>query len=223
VHSGLHTARGFFTVRNAGTYDYVVKLATLGQDKYWKKMVLKEIHGGIVLDLASGTGILSEMIMGETNALEVLALDLSLDYVKISKHKRNIESAFNANAEMLPFRNKSCDCIVSSYLAKYVDVDKLVTEISRVLASNGVVVFHDFSYPRSKAIRIIWKFHFKLLCIAGIFIKSWGHIFFELDELIENSTWSDDLLKSLRNHDFINISSTDYTFGTSIVITAKKK
>jgi demethylmenaquinone methyltransferase / 2-methoxy-6-polyprenyl-1,4-benzoquinol methylase len=223
VHSGLHTARGFFTARNAETYDHVVKLATLGQDKHWKKMVLKKIHGDIILDLASGTGILSEMIRGETNALEVLALDLSLDYVKISKRKRNIEAVFNANAEMLPFRNKSCDCIVSSYLAKYVDVDKLVTEINRVLASNGVVVFHDFSYPRSKAIRIIWKFHFKLLCITGLFIKSWRHIFLELDEMIENSRWSEDLLKSLRNHDFVDICSTDYTFGTSIVITAKKK
>jgi ubiquinone/menaquinone biosynthesis C-methylase UbiE len=198
-------------------------LATLGQDKHWKKMVLKKIHGDIILDLASGTGILSEMIRGKTNALEVLALDLSLDYVKISKRKRNIESVFNANAEMLPFRNNSCDCIVSSYLAKYVDVDKLVTEINRVLASNGVVVFHDFSYPRRKAIRIIWKFHFKLLCIAGLFIKSWRHIFLELEEMVENSRWSEDLLKSLRNHDFVDISSTDYTFGTSIVIAAKKK
>lgn len=223
MHSGLHSARGFFTEQNAKTYDHIVRYATLGQDRHWKKILLKKIHGDIVLDLASGTGILSEMIKSGTDALEVLGLDLSLDYVKISKNKRKIRTVFNANAEMLPFRNKSCDCIVSSYLAKYVDIDRLVTEISRVLTPTGVVVFHDFSYPKGKIVRILWKFHFKLLCIAGLLMKSWRHVFFELDKTIEYSSWSEELLRSLRNHGFVDISSTNFTFGTSIMIAAKKK
>jgi demethylmenaquinone methyltransferase / 2-methoxy-6-polyprenyl-1,4-benzoquinol methylase len=189
---------------------------------HWKKKILNKIQGKIVLDLASGTGILSEMIESSTSGLDVLSLDLSFDYAKISNNRRKIRNVVNANAEMLPFRNRSCDCIVSSYLAKYVDINKVVTEISRVITPNGVVVFHDFSYPKNKVVRFLWKSHFKLLRIAGSIVTSWQHVFLELDQMIENSKWSEELLASLRCHGFVEISSTYFTFGTSKMIVAKK-
>jgi demethylmenaquinone methyltransferase/2-methoxy-6-polyprenyl-1,4-benzoquinol methylase len=222
VHSGLHNARDFFTERNANSYDQIVRYATFGRDKHWKKNILTKIHGNTVLDLASGTGILSEMIRNSNNSLEVLSLDLSFDYAKISKNRRKIPTVVNANAEMLPFRNRSCDCIVSSYLAKYVDIDKLVTEISRVITPKGIIIFHDFSYPRNRVIRIVWKLHFKLLCVVGLVITSWRHVFSDLDQMIENSKWSQELLASLRSHGFVEISSMHFTFGTSKMIVAKK-
>jgi demethylmenaquinone methyltransferase / 2-methoxy-6-polyprenyl-1,4-benzoquinol methylase len=222
VHSGLQNARDFFTERNANSYDQVVRYATIGRDKYWKKNILTKIQGNIVLDLASGTGILSEMIRNSNDALEVLSLDLSFDYAKFSKNRRKVPTVINANAEMLPFRNRSCDCIVSSYLVKYVDIDKLVTEVSRVITPNGIVVFHDFSYPRNRVIRIVWKLHFKLLCIAGLVITSWRHVFSDLDQMIEDSKWSQELIASLGNHGFVEISSMYFTFGTSKMIVAKK-
>ncbi len=222
MHSGLHSAKDFFTEQNANTYDQIVRYATIGRDNHWKKNILARIQGNTVLDLASGTGILSEMIRNSNDALEVLSLDLSFDYVKISKNRRKIRTVVNANAEMLPFRNKTCDCIVSSYLAKYVDIDKLVTEISRVITPNGIVVFHDFSYPRNKVIRIGWKLHFKLLCAVGLIVTSWRHVFSELDQLIENSKWSEEVLASLKSHGFVEISSMYLTFGTSNMIVAKK-
>ena len=222
MQSGLHRAKAFFTEQNASTYDQIVRYATIGRDKYWKKNILTKIQGNTVLDLASGTGILSDMIRNNSDALDVLSLDLSFDYVKISKNRRKIRTVVNANAEMLPFRNRSCDCIVSSYLAKYVDIDKLVTEINRVIIPNGIVVFHDFSYPRNKVIRIGWKLHFKLLCAVGLIVASWRHVFSELDQLIENSKWSEEVLASLRSHGFVDINSVYFTFGTSNMIVAKK-
>lgn len=222
MHVGLRNARDFFTERNACTYDQIVRYATVGRDKHWKKNILTKIQGNTVLDLASGTGILSEMIKDSSEAVQVLSLDLSFEYVKISKNRRKIQSVVNANAEILPFRNRSCDCIVSSYLAKYVDIDKLVAEISRVITPNGIIVFHDFSYPTNRVIRIGWKTHFKLLCLIGLVVTSWRHVFSELDQVIENSKWADELLASLRRHGFVEISSTYFTFGTSKMIIAKK-
>ena len=222
MHVGLLNARDFFTERNACTYDQIVRYATVGRDKHWKKNILTKIQGNTVLDLASGTGILSEMIKDSSEAVQVLSLDLSFEYVKISKNRRKIQSVVNANAEILPFRNRSCDCIVSSYLAKYVDIDKMVAEISRVITPNGIIVFHDFSYPTNRVIRIGWKTHFKLLCLIGLVVTSWRHVFSELDQVIENSKWADELLASLRRHGFVEISSTYFTFGTSKMIIAKK-
>lgn len=222
MHVGLRNARDFFTERNANTYDQIVRYATVGRDRHWKRNILAKIQGNTVLDLASGTGILSEMIKNSSEAVQVLSLDLSFEYVKISKNRRRIQSVVNANAEILPFRNRSCDCIVSSYLAKYVDIDKLVTEISRVITPNGIIVFHDFSYPTNRVIRIGWRMHFKLLSLVGLVVTSWRHVFSELDQVIENSKWADELLASLRRHGFVEISSTYFTFGTSKMIIAKK-
>lgn len=223
MHSGLRNARDFFTDRNANTYDQVVRYATIGRDIHWKENILINIKdSNTVLDLASGTGILSEMIRNSSDSVEVLSLDLSFDYVRASKNRRKIRSVVNANAEMLPFRNSSCDCIVSSYLAKYVDIDKLMVEIGRVITPNGIVVFHDFSYPRNKVVRIVWKLYFKLLCAVGSVISPWRHVFCELDKIIEGSKWSNELLASLKSHGFVEISSTYFTFGTSQMIVAKK-
>jgi demethylmenaquinone methyltransferase/2-methoxy-6-polyprenyl-1,4-benzoquinol methylase len=222
VHVGLRNARDFFTERNASTYDQIVRYATVGRDKHWKKNILAKIQGNTVLDLASGTGILSEMIKNSSVAVQVLSLDLSFEYIKISKNRRKTQSVVNANAEILPFRNRSCDCIVSSYLAKYVDIDRLVAEISRVITPNGIIVFHDFSYPTNRVIRIGWRMHFKLLSLVGLVVTSWRHVFSELDQVIENSKWADELLASLRRHGFVEISSTYFTFGTSKMIIAKK-
>lgn len=222
MHSGLRSAKDFFTERNANTYDKIVRYATIGRDVHWKKTILANIKGSkTVLDLASGTGILSEMISNGSDA-EVLSLDLSFDYAKVSKNKRMIRSVVNANAEMLPLRNRSCDCVVSSYLAKYVDIDRLVAEISRVITPKGIVVFHDFSYPRNKVIRTVWKSYFKLLSVAGLVITSWRRVFADLDQIIENSKWSEELLASLRNHKFVEINSMYCTFGTSQIIVARK-
>lgn len=223
VHSGLRNARDFFTKGNADTYDQVVRYATIGRDKHWKNNILTNIKGSTtLLDLASGTGILSEMIRNSSDVVNIFSLDLSFDYARASKNRREIQNVINANAEMLPFRDSSCDCIVSSYLAKYVDIDKLMVEISRVITPNGVVVFHDFSYPRNKVVRLIWKLHFKLLCMVGLVVTPWKQVFSELDKIIESSTWSNELLASLKNHGFIEISSTYFTFGTSQIIVAKK-
>lgn len=222
MHVGLRNARDFFTERNASTYDQIVRYATVGRDKHWKKNILAKIQGNTVLDLASGTGILSEMIKNSSVAVQVLSLDLSFEYIKISKNRRKTQSVVNANAEILPFRNRSCDCIVSSYLAKYVDIDRLVAEISRVITPNGIIVFHDFSYPTNRVIRIGWRMHFKLLSLVGLVVTSWRHVFSELDQVIENSKWADELLASLRRHGFVEISSTYFTFGTSKMIIAKK-
>jgi len=45
------------------TYDGVVSYGTLGKDRYWKRKILEQISdGSSFLDLACGTGILTEKL-----------------------------------------------------------------------------------------------------------------------------------------------------------------
>ena len=84
-------------------------------------------------------------------------------------------------AEVLPYRSESFDAVVSSYLAKYVDIYEVINECWRVLRPGGVVVFHDFTYP-SNLISGLWSRYFALLRLAGRFVTSWKVVFGELDD-----------------------------------------
>ena len=97
---------------------------TFGQDSSWKNQILKIIgRQSSVLDLACGTGILSLMLI-DSAITKVIGLDLVFDYLEIAKKKTKKLFLINGTAEILPYKNECFDSITSSYLAKYVDIEK---------------------------------------------------------------------------------------------------
>lgn len=222
IHNGHASARRFFTSSNAGSYDFVARFATLGQDLAWKRQMLQSLcnnNDNSILELACGTGILSLMIskMGKS----VTGLDLTQGYLITAKRRLDLPLA-QGTAEVLPFKNESFDAIVSSYLSKYVDVCKVVEECRRVLRAGGMVVFHDFTYPRNWAMRSLWNRYFSILRLAGRFMASWKIVFEELDDIISNSEWVNQTEEALDNAKFRNISCKYCTAGTAAIITATK-
>jgi demethylmenaquinone methyltransferase/2-methoxy-6-polyprenyl-1,4-benzoquinol methylase len=218
VHEGHASARRFFTPANAASYGSVVKLATFGQDAAWKQKILKAVGSrNSVLDLACGTGILSSMLAGAGKS--VVGIDLTFEYLRASSHKPHI--LVQGTAEVLPYRSESFDAVVSSYLAKYVNVQNVVDECWRVLRPGGVAVFHDFTYPGG-FMRSLWNTHFALLRVAGNFATSWKVVFEQLDDVIKNSDWVNQTTDALRNRDFQNIDCKYYTAGTAAIVSAEK-
>lgn len=228
LHEGYNYARNFFNANNAATYDYVVSFATLGRDKMWKIQIAKIIGKGksiptTILDLAAGTGILSSMLYQGSYTTTVHSLDLTLDYLKKAKEKHPTLSLINSTAEILPFRPETFDSIVSSYLAKYVDIETVIQESWRVLKHDGVIVFHDFTVPSGPVIEKFWKFHFQVLRLSGRLLKEWAPTFNRLDTLIfKTNPWPDDAIRYLRNAGFVKSSCKRHTLGTSAIVSARK-
>lgn len=220
-NSGYSYAKKFFQQENSFNYDRIVKFATLGMDKYWKKKMIEHVPPNkLVLELASGTGILSSMLLENKN--KVCAIDLTFHYIKISKLKKTNYLTVNGTAEFLPFRKKYFDVIISSYLPKYVDLEKLVDECFESLKNGGIVIFHDFTYPRNRFYRAIWTGYFYLLRTAGIPSLNWSRAFIGLDKVIINSNWHQILPEILSKKGFTEIENKYYTFETSSIISAKK-
>lgn len=216
VHEGHVSARRFFTPANAGSYGSVVRLATFGQDSAWKQKILKAVGShNSVLELACGTGILSSKLAGAGK--NVAGIDLTFEYLRASRHKPN---TLQGTAEVLPYRSESFDAVVSSYLAKYVNVQNVVDECWRVLRPGGIAVFHDFTYPAG-FMRSLWDAHFALLRVAGNFATSWKVVFEQLDDVIKNSDWVNQTTNALRR-DFQNIDCKYYTAGTAAIVSAEK-
>ncbi len=245
IHDGLRTASRFFTSMNASSYDAVVRITTFGQDYIWKKRILDVIDKHhlschcfysslrfstgphMCLDLASGTGLLSSLIKRRGSKeirgeRMVVGLDLTFDYLQVAKKKCSTGELTNGTAEFLPYREESFDSVTSSYLAKYVNVERVVNECWRVLKHNGVLVFHDFTYPSNLLARNFWNAYFMILRSASKMIISWAPVFQELDQVVKMSNWPGQTTKALEDKGFKNISFTLHTMNTAAIVSAKK-
>jgi demethylmenaquinone methyltransferase / 2-methoxy-6-polyprenyl-1,4-benzoquinol methylase len=228
LHDGYSEVRRFFNANNVATYDLIVHYATFGRDKMWKDQIAKIVDNGsllptAVLDLAAGTGILSSILQRRSDKFKIHSLDLTLGYLKKAKEKSRRFSLINSTAELLPYRAEVFDCIVSSYLAKYVDIGTVVQECWRVLKHDGNVVFHDFTFPKNPLVREFWKFHFVLLKFSGRLLKEWAPTFERLDTLIcKTNAWPNDTILYLKKTGFIRISCKYHTLGTSAIVCARK-
>jgi demethylmenaquinone methyltransferase/2-methoxy-6-polyprenyl-1,4-benzoquinol methylase len=223
AHEGLAYAQRFFTPSNAGSYESVARYATLGRDEIWKAKVTAAVASkNIILDLACGTGFLTSMLASAEKV--VVGLDLSLGYLAESRKNgsRHNFQATQGTAEVLPYRDSQFDAVVSSYLAKYVDIRNVVRECERVLRPGGIVVFHDFTLPSRTMMRLLWQFYFRVLTVTGLFMPPWRTVFRELEGVIERSRWEEKTLEALKEFGFVKVTLRYYTGGTAAIISAEK-
>ncbi len=222
VHEGHGIARKFFT-GTSSSYDTVVNITTFGRDASWKRAILDLIPTGNhrVLDLACGTGILTFALAQKVSS--VTGVDLMEENIRVA-NKKAIENAIanvtfcTSAAETIPQQDCSFDFVTASYLPKYCDIELVVKESARVLKRNGVLIMHDFTYPRDSAMRGLWNTYFKILRIAGVFTPSWRPVFNELDHVIKHSRWVDELINAMNKHGFGNVQRKDLTSGTAAIV-----
>ena len=222
-HSPKELAPKFFS-DTAYTYDLVANYATLGQDRKWKSQIIEKISGKSILDLACGTGILTRMIAQKFPNSQILGIDMSQKYLELamknSKNHPNVSYQIQ-HAEKLSLDRKF-DCIVSSYIPKYTDAKLVSQKLRQHLNPNGVVILHDFSYPKNPLIQKLWHALFALLRIAGLFLPSWSFAFVHLPKLIKSSNWMEQYQKELQLQGF-DVHTQYYTFGCSCIITGNLK
>ncbi|MEM2922907.1 MAG: class I SAM-dependent methyltransferase [Candidatus Nitrosocaldus sp.] len=227
MHLGHKVAIRFFK-DTSSTYDKVVRLTTFGQDTVWKRVMLKLVPYGdyTALDLACGTGILTIALRDKVS--RVYGLDLMYNSLLIADSKvKSLNYSdvvlLNAVAEFIPLRDCTVDIITASYLAKYCDIEKVVMECKRLLRGGGIVVMHDFTYPKG-LMRYLWHAYFMLLRrLLGIFMHEWRSVFSELDKVIvERKDWMDELIDALSRHGFNDIGCINLTFNTAAIVYARK-
>ncbi len=211
------------------SYDFMVNLCTLGFDRGWKKKLLEKIPEGStrVLDQACGTGILTFKIAQKLPLSQIVGVDLTQEYLDIAhakarrRRKRNVEFIFGKAEEVL-LRQKF-DCITSSYLAKYAELQSLISNARKMLRDGGVLIMHDFTYPTNRAFAGLWELYFRILqWIGRRKYPKWQAIFEGLPQLIRETKWVAELVDCLKENTFSEISIQWLTLGTSAIVTAKK-
>ncbi|MBW1709888.1 MAG: class I SAM-dependent methyltransferase [Deltaproteobacteria bacterium] len=117
--------------------------------KKWLDQAIPYIQGPRVLEISFGTGYL---LTRYANRFEAYGLDYNEKLV--STARRNLQKAGfsahlqRADAERLPYKNETFDCIVNTMaFTGYPDGKRAMSEIHRVLKKGGRLVMVDINYP----------------------------------------------------------------------------
>ena len=228
MRTGTEIAQRFFA-SNGDTYDRIANLSTLGFDIVWKKKILKKIpHGSrYIIDQACGTGILTLKIAQRFPHSRIVGVDLHEEYLTIARKKA--QDLRLTNVEFIAGRAEDvvldggADCITSSYLAKYADLDLWIANAREMLHEGGVLVIHELTYPTRPAFIGLWNLQFKFLQTYGAWqYPEWGVAFHELPSLLKETRWIEQLKKTLEKNCFSMIKSDSLAFEASAIVTAVK-
>jgi len=211
------------------TYDFMVRLATLGFDIWWKQKILEKIpeKSNRIMDQGCGTGILTFQIARKFPKSRIVGVELRDEYLNIARKKAkalklgNVEWVLGRAEDVL--RDEKFDCITSSYMAQYVEVEALIRNIKKMLRDGGVLIMHDFTYPRNRTFARTWELYFRLLQRLGDWrYPQWREIYYGLPKFLRGSNWVTELTKTLKENAFPDIRVQYLTGSTSAIVWARK-
>ena len=142
----------------AGKYDLTNDVLSLGQDRLWRRAVLKAVdaqRGETVLDIAAGTGTSSEPFADA--GVKVVPADFSLGMLRVGNQRRPDLGFTAADAMRLPFADDSFDAVTMSFgLRNVASVETALAEFLRVTRPGGRLVVCEFSHPTNGAFRKVY-------------------------------------------------------------------
>ncbi len=133
----------------AANYDRTNDLLSLGQDRLWRRAVVKAVDARVgenVLDLAAGTGTSTQPF--QRAGANVIATDFSLGMLRVGKNDLPEIRFVAGDATKLPFKDDAFDAVTISFgLRNVVDIDAALNELRRVTRPQGRLVICEFSHP----------------------------------------------------------------------------
>jgi demethylmenaquinone methyltransferase/2-methoxy-6-polyprenyl-1,4-benzoquinol methylase len=214
---------------NGASYDHIARVSTLGLDGWWKHKILKRLPTTPkrILEQASGTGILTCKIAQRFPGCRIIGVELHDGYLEVARKK--IRDLNLSNVEFIHGRAEDVilegefDCIVSDYLAKYVDLDLLVANAWKMLRKDGLLIMHELTRPTRPLFLALWNLHFKLLQTYGNWSHpEWNMAFNDVPSLLARTRWVDDLAQALRANRFSDIEIEHQILGASAILSARK-
>ena len=164
-------------------YDALNHLLSFNIDKVWRRKAAKATsrnHPKTILDLATGTADLALLLAKHNPESHIIGMDISekmldIGKAKVAKQKKEDQIELRlGDAANLPFEDNTFDVITVAFgVRNFEDLDKGLSEISRVLKPDGQVIILEFSMPEKFPVKQLYRFYFKHLLpfIGGLISK----------------------------------------------------
>jgi malonyl-CoA O-methyltransferase len=147
--------------RAAKTYDAAAALQQEVGHRMLERLDLIRLRPARILDLGAGTGEFSRALLRRYRKADVVALDLALNMLR---HTRGRGGWFRrpgcicGDAERLPFAEGSFQFIFSNLMLQWCqDLEPVFTELRRVLAPGGLLMFTTFGPDTLMELRASWE------------------------------------------------------------------
>lgn len=151
--------------RIAPRYDRLNAVMTLRLDRGWRRATIDaaEIRpGDRVLDVACGTGDLTQAFASQSNAGSVIGVDFTPEMLKVAgakreslpTHARAKVTYAEGDAQNLAFPDASFDVVSIAFgIRNVADPMKALSEFARVLKPGGRLVILEFDRPSFAPVR----------------------------------------------------------------------
>lgn len=215
----------------ADDYDRVVAESTGGLDARWKRWLLDRIAGAPqqVLDLASGTGILSFLLLEHLPGCHLTGVDLQADYQAVARGRaaqRGLTDRttwVHAPVEEAELPEGRFDLVTSCYVPKYADRPVLAEQVWRWCAPGAQVLLHDFTHPTDPRIeRYLRKQYDLWLAKVQREHPHWVPCFDGLYDVVKDSPWAEDFPPLLTAQGFEDVQLHVLDHGLAAVLEARK-
>ena len=198
----------------ADNYDLMNDLMSAGLHRLWKRFALAQTGlrpGQRALDVASGTGDLGAGLARQVgrDGLAVLT-DINREMLSRGRDRlidrgicAQVEFAI-ANAESLPFRDRSFDCVTIGFgLRNVTDKAAALASMKRVLRPGGRLLVLEFSKPQIAALQPAYDaYSFNILPRLGSIVAGDAASYRYLAESIRMHPDQETLAKMIREAGF---------------------
>ena len=216
----------------APSYDFLNHFLSANTDKLWRKKSVKILSiksPKKILDVATGTGDLA-IAMLKLEPEKIIGIDISKEMLEIGKkkikelNKEHIIELQQNDAENIPFSNNSFDAVTVAFgVRNFENLNKGLSELYRVLNSNGTLLILEFSQPKNNLFGYFFNFYFKYI------LPTFGKMFSKnkvaykyLFQSVQQFPSVNDMKKNLSSQGFINVNAKTLSMGIATIYTASK-
>lgn len=196
----------------APRYDFLNHLLSFNVDKRWRRALVD--HSGMkpgekILDACTGTGDIAIEFALRYRPGKIVGVDISDKMLGIAQRK--IEKLHltgkitlqRCDCLALPFANESFDVVTIGFgLRNLTDYQKGLSEMARVLKTDGRLLILEFSRPRNVILSGIYRFYLNTLVVfAGGIVSGSKRAYEYLPSSIKGFLDHDGVLKLMQTGD----------------------